>query len=197
MGKQRQFDENKVLSLIAEHFWEHGYAATKVDQLAALTGLTKTSLYNAFGNKEALFLKTLNVYVAQSFSDLFQQLDTNKRMSDNLELLLTKFFVEVDSRELSYGCLVINSILEFAANEPNLYFESTERHRAVRNTLYSFFDLYVQQDRLTPDMSADDLTVLFSIFYQGLRVQARIAQSEEALQRAIKSFLYLQIQSLL
>ena len=50
MGKQRQFDENKVLSLIAEHFWEHGYAATKVDQLAALTGVTKSSLYNAFGN---------------------------------------------------------------------------------------------------------------------------------------------------
>jgi len=189
MGNKRQFDEDQVLSKISEHFWEHGYAATKVDQLASLTGLTKTSLYNAFGNKEALFLKALNFYVAKSFGDIVQQLDTDQRLSDNLEFLLNKFFLEVTKRELSYGCLVVNSILEFAANESNLYLETTQQYQTVRNALYTFFDFYVKQDRLASDMSTDELTDLFSVFFQGLRVQARIAQSEEVLGRSIKVFL--------
>jgi TetR/AcrR family transcriptional repressor of nem operon len=189
MGKKRQFEEDKVLDQISEYFWEHGYAATKVDQIALLTGLTKTSLYNAFGNKEALFLKSLDFYLAKIFGDAVQQLNTDKCMSDNLEFLFNKFFIEVNTRQLSYGCLVINSILELASNNSNLYLETTKRYEAVRNVIHTFFEPYVKQKRLVSNMNADELTDLFSIFFQGLRVQARIPKSEEILQRSIKNFL--------
>jgi TetR/AcrR family transcriptional repressor of nem operon len=63
MAKKRQFDENQVMNQISQYFWDHGYSATKMDELSALTGLTKTSLYNAFGNKEALFSKYVDFYI--------------------------------------------------------------------------------------------------------------------------------------
>ncbi|MBR9729641.1 TetR/AcrR family transcriptional regulator [Shewanella intestini] len=191
MGKKRQFDEEQVLAIISEYFWEHGYSATKVDRLASITGLTKTSLYNAFGNKEALFIKSLDFYLVKEFRDIIQQLDTDKYMSENLELLFNKFFMDINAKKLSYGCLVINSILELASNEPNLYIETTKRYRVVRDTIYGFFGTYVKQNRLTSDMNTDEFTDLFSIFFQGLRVQARVVQSEEVLQRSIKNFLTL------
>lgn len=189
MGKRRQFKEDEVLAQISEYFWEHGYAATTVDKLASLTGLTKTSLYNAFGNKEALYLKSLDFYLARAFGDSVKQLDFDKRMSDNLEYLFNKFFIVVDAKELSYGCLVVNSLLEFASNDSSLYLAALQRFEIVRGEIHAFFERYVLQNRLTSNMTADELTDLFAIFYQGLRVQSRIADSEATLHRSIKTFL--------
>lgn len=43
-------------------FWEHGYDGVSLTDLTRAMGITKTSLYAAFGNKEELFLKTLERY---------------------------------------------------------------------------------------------------------------------------------------
>jgi TetR/AcrR family transcriptional repressor of nem operon len=51
-------------------FWDHGYFATKMDELSALTGLTKSSLYNAYGNKEALFTQAVDFYIEQHRANL-------------------------------------------------------------------------------------------------------------------------------
>src|SRR6185312_3064932 len=45
-------------TLVAAHalFAEHGYAAVKMDEIAAAVGVTKPLLYNYFGNKEQLYI---------------------------------------------------------------------------------------------------------------------------------------------
>jgi AcrR family transcriptional regulator len=55
MARPRGFDEKQVLQAARDEFWSCGYAATSIDDVAALTGLGKGSLYGAFGDKHALF----------------------------------------------------------------------------------------------------------------------------------------------
>ena len=45
-------------TLLAAHdlFAERGYAAVKMDEIAASVGVTKPLLYNYFGNKERLYI---------------------------------------------------------------------------------------------------------------------------------------------
>ncbi|NEE55529.1 helix-turn-helix transcriptional regulator, partial [Streptomyces sp. SID8455] len=43
-------------------FWEKGYEATSTQDLCAVTGLGRSSLYNAFSSKHALFLRALTHY---------------------------------------------------------------------------------------------------------------------------------------
>ncbi|WP_299496690.1 TetR/AcrR family transcriptional regulator [uncultured Shewanella sp.] len=191
MGKQRQFNENNVLNQITECFWEHGYGATKVDKLAALTGLTKTSLYNAFGNKEAIFLKSLDYYLSNTYGDIIDQLDTRKSMTDNLDFLLKKIFLEIDIKQLNKGCMMTNSILELASNELILYAETTRRFQLIQNTIYAFFDEYVSNGRLATSMNTQEISEVFSVFFQGLRVKSRVEKSPEALYQPISSFIEL------
>src|SRR3546814_18901546 len=69
MGRPREFDETEVLVAAVDCFWERGYEATTIRELADKMGLTGASLYNAFGDKRALYRRALNHYIETSFAD--------------------------------------------------------------------------------------------------------------------------------
>src|SRR3954469_8309146 len=59
-GRPRSFDADEVLLQARAVFWNLGYAATSLDDLAAATGLNRPSLYAAFGDKHALYIAALD-----------------------------------------------------------------------------------------------------------------------------------------
>ena len=63
MARPREFDEAIVLDAAVNCFWTRGSEATSVPDLAAEMGITGPSLYNAFGDKRALFRTALERYV--------------------------------------------------------------------------------------------------------------------------------------
>lgn len=62
MAGTRRFDENIVRDALLATFWRHGWRGTSMDMLAEAAGLQKGSLQNAYGNKEAMFLMSLDRY---------------------------------------------------------------------------------------------------------------------------------------
>src|SRR5438093_12545846 len=62
MPRPKSFDEDVVLDQAVELFWERGYDGTSLADLEAHLGLGRQSLYNTFGDKQALFLKALERY---------------------------------------------------------------------------------------------------------------------------------------
>ena len=63
MGRPREFDVDKALDLALQVFWRKGYEGASMADLTEAMGITKPSLYAAFGNKEELFRKALDRYV--------------------------------------------------------------------------------------------------------------------------------------
>ena len=63
-GRPPAYDADEALTRAMEAFWDAGYAATSLDDLAAATGMNRPSLYGAFGDKRQLYLKTLQHYAA-------------------------------------------------------------------------------------------------------------------------------------
>lgn len=59
-GRPRSFDSAAALVNIRHCFARCGYAGTSLDELASATGLARPSLYNAFGDKHAMFLRALD-----------------------------------------------------------------------------------------------------------------------------------------
>ena len=66
MARPREFNEDAALDAAMHCFWAKGYQATSVRDLEAETGLTTPSLYNAFGDKRALFRRALERYAEHS-----------------------------------------------------------------------------------------------------------------------------------
>lgn len=71
-GRPREFDTGKALDRAMEVFWRKGYEGASLTDLTRAMGITRPSLYAAFGNKESLFLAALDRYAegpAHYYSD--------------------------------------------------------------------------------------------------------------------------------
>ena len=62
MAGKKQFNEDETLDRAITVFWERGYAATSMQDLAQATGVLRGSLYHAYGDKQAVFLRVFERY---------------------------------------------------------------------------------------------------------------------------------------
>ncbi len=98
-------------------FWAKGYAATSTEDLVQAMGIGRQSLYNAFGDKRALYLEALDAYQRRSVSGHIARLRAPGLAG--IEALLTGLVV-ADDRMRAMGCMGVGSVAEFGADDPAL-----------------------------------------------------------------------------
>ena len=74
MAGRRQFDEKVTMDRAREVFWLKGYGATSMQDVATATGVLRGSLYNAYRDKETLFLHVFEDYADQFVAEAAQAL---------------------------------------------------------------------------------------------------------------------------
>lgn len=74
LGRPRGFDVDEALERAVLVFWAQGYEGASLDDLTSAMGITRTSMYRAFGNKEDLFRKALERYTEGPASYVAQAL---------------------------------------------------------------------------------------------------------------------------
>jgi AcrR family transcriptional regulator len=62
MSGKPQFDEASVIAAAIGVFRRHGYAAAAISDLTEATGLSRSSLYQRFHDKDGLFREALAAY---------------------------------------------------------------------------------------------------------------------------------------
>ena len=93
-------------------FWSKGYDGTSLQDLESSMGLTRTSIYNAFGNKRQLFETVIGHYQQHILGRLLAALDSGKDIRDGLTKLLNSALDTHFQPDTPGGCLVVLSILE-------------------------------------------------------------------------------------
>lgn len=66
-GRPKTFEDDEVLILAMNYFWEHGYDNTSLDNLLLAMGIKKSSFYHTFKSKEEIFSRTLELYRKRYF----------------------------------------------------------------------------------------------------------------------------------
>lgn len=114
MARPRTFDPDVVVDRAMHRFWSDGYAATSPQDLVEATGLNRSSLYNAYGSKEGLFLAALERYERDETSRLVAALNGDgpplERLRRALRLVVASAAEDRDGR----GCLITNTAVEGA-----------------------------------------------------------------------------------
>lgn len=191
MGRPREFNEAEVLAAAVDCFWNRGYEATSTRELAEKMGLTGASLYNAFGDKRALYRRALNHYIETSFADRVRRLEGKLSPPQ----AISAFFSEIIQRSLAdsqrKGCMLVNSALEVAPHDPEFREIVTE----VLGHIEAFFRRCVQAGQqdgtITTTQSATDLGRLLLGVHVGLRVVARTRPERELLEGMVRPALAL------
>ena len=58
--RPKEFDPEQIADAAMQVFWQRGYAATSIQDLVEGTGLSRSSLYNAFDSKHGLYTCALS-----------------------------------------------------------------------------------------------------------------------------------------
>jgi TetR/AcrR family transcriptional repressor of nem operon len=121
MARPRKFDEDTVVAAARDQFWNGGYAATSVDDLTVATGLGKGSLYGAFGDKHALFLRALDGYCADATDRMTAQLrrrgvSAYDRLVDHVRATVADIVADDERR----GCMMAKSSAELGATDADV-----------------------------------------------------------------------------
>ncbi|MEQ8391006.1 MAG: TetR/AcrR family transcriptional regulator [Thalassospira sp.] len=66
MARPQKFDRTEAVKAAMETIWKDGYEHSSVKHLSEVLGMTRSSFYNAFGSREALFRETMEPYSAQA-----------------------------------------------------------------------------------------------------------------------------------
>ena len=118
MPRSKQFEPEQALSSAMSAFWRHGYDATSMEDLMDCMGIGRASIYNAFGNKRALFLSALDHYVCNGGALQGVRLPDSPRLA-----IVTAFRTIVEravTGESCDGCLVVNTALELAPHDDEI-----------------------------------------------------------------------------
>jgi TetR/AcrR family transcriptional regulator, transcriptional repressor for nem operon len=118
-GRPRGFDVLEVVEAAKDLFWEHGYEGSTLADLERATRLNRSSLYQAFGTKEALFAAALDSYIDSFMAPRLAAMDRPRAGPRDVIAFfrgLAKLFRE-DPRRWTRGCLWVNSFAEFSGRE--------------------------------------------------------------------------------
>jgi TetR/AcrR family transcriptional regulator, transcriptional repressor for nem operon len=130
-GRPRGFDVLEVVEAAKELFWEHGYEGSTLADLERATGLNRSSLYQAFGTKEALFVAALDSYIDSFIAPRLAAMHRPGAGSRDIIAFfrgLAKLFRD-DPGLWRRGCLWVNSFAEFSGREPPEARAVEYRHR--------------------------------------------------------------------
>ena len=190
MARPREFDEEAVLDAAVQCFWAHGYEATSVRDLIEKTGITGASLYNAFGDKRALYQRALDHYVEDSVVDRIRRCEALAPRE-----AIGAFFAEIVRRSLDdhqhKGCMLVNAALDVAPNDPGF-------QRIVAAVLIRVEQFFLgrieagQIDRtITRSLAAKTLARHLLGVLMGVRVLARVRPERALLEGVVSGALAL------
>ena len=115
--RAKEFERDEIADAAMRVFWQRGYAATSVQDLVEGTGLSRSSLYNTFENKQGLYQQALQRYCAITAANVELLSGPGRPQALIRQLLQGVAQSELDDPQRR-GCLVANATLELAAHDP-------------------------------------------------------------------------------
>ncbi len=120
MARLKDFDEDRAIDAAVDCFWAHGYEATSVRDLAEAMGIGGASLYNAYGDKRALFTRSLERYANRSMRERLARIESRHEP----EAAIAAFLVEIIDRSVKdlgcKGCMLVNTALDVAPHDAEI-----------------------------------------------------------------------------
>lgn len=119
-GRPLQYDPEEALERATLTFWARGYEATSMQALLDAMGLSKSSLYQRFGDKAQLFERCLRHYCAEQSREMLRRLNESESPLGFISEAFNMVVDDPDACRARWGCLLMNTATELGTAEPAL-----------------------------------------------------------------------------
>lgn len=190
MAGVRQFDESEALEKALALFWQKGFTETTMQELATATGVQRGSLYNAYGDKETLFLRVFEVYRERFLLQVRKSLDkpkTRDALRSFFDHVITSMTTVLAEDAPTRSCLSTKTAME-----------AEDMGHAIRKAIQSLLDEFegILLERLSMiekgtrmRLPADEAARLILTLTRGIVVIERVYRDPKRLRRTADSLI--------
>lgn len=180
MARPRKFDEHEVLLTARRVFTESGFHGTSVEDLSNATGLSKGSLYGAFGDKDALFRRVLEEYCASIAEDAAARVEGPE--DEALDRL--RAWLRVPEGCVGrLGCLLAKATAELAWENEAVAARSLATYEVLLDSCRRLVEQAQRAGHVDPSADAEALGGLVVTTHRGLEAMAKAGVGTARLNR--------------
>jgi len=188
-GRPRAYDPQSALAQALGVFWNTGYSGASLDSIATAAGMNRPSLYAAFGDKHALYIKALEQYWETASAAMEQAL-----MDDSLKLeqALTRFYegqlaIYFSGDGQPRGCFAIGTATTEAVEDQQIRDVLSDRLSRLDVNLEARLRRAVEVGDLKADADPAALAVLAASLLHSVSIRARAGKSRDELTELVRT----------
>ncbi|MCH9661341.1 MAG: TetR/AcrR family transcriptional regulator [Bacteroidetes bacterium] len=189
MPRTEEFNRTNVLDKAILVFWKKGYNGTSMQDLVDATGLNRSSIYNSFGSKMALYHESLKKYQGDSGA-LFERVNEQHRNAlERIGLLFIYVMEDIVGDSEKKGCMLINCFTEMGNQDGQL----RDLLEGNQDRLIGIFDDLVQKGQMDGSIRNNEESQLLAHYlvnaFQGFRITGLSVQDPKTLKSIIQNIL--------
>ncbi|NUU39223.1 TetR/AcrR family transcriptional regulator [Pseudomonas sp. C2B4] len=182
-GRPRAYDPQTALRQALDVFWSTGYSGASLDSIATAAGMNRPSLYAAFGDKHALYIKALEQYWDIASADMQAAL-TDSALP--LREALMRFYegqlsIYFSGEGQPRGCFAIGTATTESVEDPEIRAVLSDRLSRLDADLEVRLRKAIESGELNGDVDVASLAVLASSLLHSISIRARAGKSREEL----------------
>jgi TetR/AcrR family transcriptional regulator, transcriptional repressor for nem operon len=184
MPRERSFSEPDVLDRLTDAFSTHGYAGTSMALLQEATGLGKQSLYNTFGDKQAMYLQAIDCAV-QRYAGAAAAMQAAAHGRAAVALYFDTIVQKCSSQDAAeQHCIVTSGLLE-GVDGARSSWALTSRWQATHELLRASIERGQRDGSIANPAPSADLAEVLMALTSGLRVATRAGRSREQMEKLV------------
>lgn len=186
MARTKEFDTCEVLDKAINLFWDKGYNACSMQDIVDGLGLSRSSIYETFGDKRQLFLEALKKYQREALEALEKNIHATPDFRQVLAKMFDSILAENVNGTVQNGCFMVNSAVELAAHDPEIAGIVKANQQEMENVLYKAIKKGQQSGQINTSLHARSMARFFYSCLSGIRVTAKSGADRKTLEDIIK-----------
>jgi TetR/AcrR family transcriptional repressor of nem operon len=163
-------------------FWRKGYAGTSVEDLINTLRLSRSSLYDTFGDKRTLFLEALKLYSEKVLSATARTLNEAPSPIVGIQKVFDDLIAGIGSETGALGCFMVNSVAELVPYDPDVTEIATKYADSLQQLFTAVLTKARSQNLVTKKQTPEQFAAYVFNMIQGVRVLIKSGATREQVQ---------------
>ena len=181
MPKTALFDKEAVIEKAMHLFWKKGYHATSMQDLVEVMGINRSSIYNSFGDKFGLYLKSLKHYQSRERSQAHYYLLQSKSPLQAIRKFLEGIIEAILADKSKMGCYISNCTTEFAHTDSPVRKFLEDNQSNLLQLLKDILATGQETGEITTRQTPEALALYLFSSIHGLRLTGMLIQDKKML----------------
>jgi len=186
IGRTKEFDKERVLHEAMLVFWEKGYEATSIPDLLKAMGLSRSSLYETFADKQTLYVEAIHHYkkIGQNKRNLLVNAPSAKV---GIRQYFDQHIISAFNEDLPKGCLITNATIDMDSPDEELRKLIRDRFEGLEQSFYELLHKGQQTGEIDPKKDIKVLSHLLLNLNHSINVICKVKSDKKVVHDMINT----------